>query len=104
MAGEDVQENKREIAMLKERLKKIKEMSRKKEKDEKMRHELLIQMERKVREANSEYVPEIRNWAAEEPTSKSRIAQTNKPTKIIPKKSPEHNESTFRYLPSKLEI
>ena len=83
-----MQESKREIVMLKERLKKIKEVSRKKEKDEKMRHELLIQMERKVREVNSEYVPEIRNWAAEEPTTKSRIAQINKPTKILAKKSP----------------
>ena len=33
-------------------------------------------MERKVREMNEEYVPELRNWA-EEPTTKSRVVGTN---------------------------
>lgn len=38
------------------RLKRIKEVSRRKEKEEKVRHEMLIQMDRKVREVEGEYV------------------------------------------------
>ncbi len=49
MGGEEVEGNKKEIITLKEKLKQLKEFSRKKEKDEKLRHELLIQMERKLR-------------------------------------------------------
>lgn len=41
---------------LKVRLKRIKEVSRRKEKEEKVRHEMLIQMDRKVREVEGEYV------------------------------------------------
>lgn len=38
------------------RLKKIKEVSRRKEKEEKVRHEMLIQMDRKLRELEGGYV------------------------------------------------
>ncbi len=75
MGGEEVEGNKKEIIMLKEKLKQLKEFSKKKEKDEKLRHQLLIQMERKLRQANGEYLPEFKNWQVDSPKAikQSRI-------------------------------